>query len=219
VNRARRAILRCSPEATPGSIYNLASLRDRQLDFALVQSDWHRAAFVGGGALASWGPMTDLRSVMALFPEAITVLARPDAGIVTLADLRGKRIDVGHPASGRRATIMRMIDALGFGPADFAAMLELPTGAAIDELCAGRIDATVLIMGHPNATVTRATEDCGAVIVPVRGPQVEAVFGRGRDYVEATIPAAAYPALTADVPSYAVTEIMVTREDIAADLV
>jgi len=147
------------------------------------------------------------------------VLARPDAGIVTLADLRGKRIDVGHPASGRRATIMRMIDALGFGPADFAAMLELPTGAAIDELCAGRIDATVLIMGHPNATVARATEDCGAVIVPVRGPQVEAVFGRGSDYVEATIPAVAYPALTADVPSYAVTAIMVTREDIAADLV
>ena len=73
--------------------------------------------------------MPELRNVMALFPEAITVLARPGAGIATLADLAGKRVDLGHPASGRRATAMRLIDALGLGPTDFAAQLELPTGA------------------------------------------------------------------------------------------
>ena len=51
LNRERRGVLRCSPEATPGSIYNLAALRDRQLDFALVQSDWQRYAYEGSREL------------------------------------------------------------------------------------------------------------------------------------------------------------------------
>jgi TRAP transporter TAXI family solute receptor len=218
-NRARRGEFRCSPEATAGSIYNLAALRDRQLDFALVQSDWHRAAYTGTDALASHGPMPELRSVMALFPEAITVLARPDSGIVSLSDLPGKRIDIGHPASGRRATVMRMIDSLGFVPADFAALFELPAGAAVDELCAGRIDTTVLFVGHPNSTVARATERCGAFLVPVAGPAIDDAFGNSTDYVPGIVPANAYPTLRADVPTFAVTATLVTRDDIPEDIV
>ena len=64
VNRKEVGRLRCSPEATSGSLYNLAALRNGQLDFALVQSDWQRAAYEGTDAFATAGPMTDLRSVM-----------------------------------------------------------------------------------------------------------------------------------------------------------
>jgi len=219
LNRDRRGVLRCSPEATPGSIYNLAALRTHQLDFAMVQSDWQRAAFTGTAALASQGAMPELRSVMSLFPEAITIVTRRDSGITSLSDLRGKRVDIGHPASGRRASVMRLIDSLGLRRADFAAMLELPTGAAIQELCAGRIDATVLIVGHPNETVASAMADCDAILVPVSGPDVDAVFGESGDFVTATIPASSYPQMTGDVPTYAVTATLVTREDMANDIV
>ena len=176
LNRARRGDLRCSPEATPGSLYNLSALRDRQVDFALVQSDWQRSAYEGTDSFAGTEPMTDLRSVMSLYPEAVTLLASAESGIAKLTDVPGKRIDVGHPASGRHATVMRLIGALGLGRADFAALLELQAGGAVDELCAGRIDATVLIVGHPNATVARAIETCGAVLIPFRGPLVELRF-------------------------------------------
>jgi TRAP transporter TAXI family solute receptor len=218
MNRAERGRLRCSPEATAGSRYNLMALHTGQLDFALVQSDWQRAAYEGAGAFAETGPMTDLRSVMALYPEAITVLARRDAGIGRLAELKGKRVDIGQPASGRHATVTRMIEALGAGPADFAALLELPAGAAVSELCAGRIDATILILGHPNPTTARALAECGAVLVPVDGPAIAEALA-GPDYTRTAIPAMTYPDLRGDVPSYAVTATLVTRAGTPADAV
>src|SRR5262249_3333473 len=42
--------VRCSPETTPGSVYNIEALRSGELDFALVQSDLLFAAFNGKGA-------------------------------------------------------------------------------------------------------------------------------------------------------------------------
>jgi TRAP transporter TAXI family solute receptor len=219
VNLAERGRLRCSPEATPGSLYNLAALRDGQIDFALVQSDLHRAAFEGADIFAEPGPMEDLRSIMSLYPEALTVLARADAGVTTIGDIAGKRVDVGPPASGRRATVDRLFRALGLGRADFAAQLELPTGAAIDELCAGRIDVTILIVGHPNTAIGTALADCDARLVPVAGEGVDGALGESGDYVRAVIPRAAYPTLTADVPSFAVTATLVTRAGTEPQLV
>jgi TRAP transporter TAXI family solute receptor len=213
VNRAEVGKLRCSPEATPGSFYNLAALHDRQIDFALVQSDWQSFAYKGTEGFAKSGPMTDLRSVMSLYPEAITVLARGTAGITTFRDLLGKRIDIGHPASGRHATVSRLIGLLGAKPEDFAAVLELPNGAAVDELCAGRIDATILILGHPNSTTAHALKDCGAVLIPIDDPALVEALRQSSDYVPGVVPMSAYPGMTHDIPTFAVTATLVTLAD------
>jgi TRAP transporter TAXI family solute receptor len=77
----------------------------------------------------------------------------------------------------------------------------------------------VLIAGHPNAAVARATERCGAVIVPVAGPTVERAFAGSSDFVRSTIPAGAYPGVAADIPSFAVTATVITRADMDAETV
>lgn len=114
---------------------------------------------------------------------------------------------------------MRLLDALGYERADFEAVLELPTGGAIDDLCAGRIDVTILITGHPSGTVADAIDRCGARIVPVDGPAVAANFAAGSDYVPMRIAARHYAALPADVPTYAVIATAVTRADVDDALV
>ena len=136
-----------------------------------------------------------------------------------MADLPGKRIDIGPPASGRRGTVMRIMETLGVGNRDFAEVLELPTDAAIDELCEGRIDATILVVGHPNAAVARALRQCHAVIVPMKGPQIDAKFGDSTDYAPVVIPRTAYLEMTGDVPTFAVIATVLTRSDIANDVV
>ncbi|MGI9525082.1 MAG: TAXI family TRAP transporter solute-binding subunit [Hyphomicrobiaceae bacterium] len=212
VNRAQRGgRLRCSPDPTAGSVYNLRALREGQLDFALIQSDWQRRAYEGSGYFAAAGPMKDLRSVAGLYPEAITILVRKDAEIVELADLKGKRIDIGHPASGRRATNDRFFQALNLSATDFAMVAELTVGGAIQEICAGRIDATVLVVGHPNATIAKALTRCGATLIPARGPQFDDVVSRDADYSPVSISSTSYPNLDAHVPTFAVIATLVTR--------
>jgi TRAP transporter TAXI family solute receptor len=212
VNRAGGGI-RCSPEPTSGSLYNLAALRDGQIDFALVQSDWHRIAYEGTDVFAKTGPMAEMRSVMSLYPEAVTVLARRGAGIKGPAELLGKRIDIGHPTSGRHATLRRILNSLEVSDSEFALVTQLTDGAAIEELCEGRLDAVLLIVGHPNAAVARALKECDIFIAPFTGSRIDAAFAAGADYVRTAIPRDTYPEIGYSVESYAVTATVVTMAD------
>ena len=83
-----------------GSVGNIAGLRDGTLDLALVQSDTQAEALAGTGAFAAAGPFAELRAVMALYPEPLTIVARADAGIAGVEDLAGKRVALGAGARG-----------------------------------------------------------------------------------------------------------------------
>ena len=143
------------PGADAGLALQSASLRDRQLDFALTQSDWQNARL---------GGHRHLRRARADDRAAQRDVALPGDGHDP--GRRGVRhrsrsttcaasaSTSGRPASGRNATVMRVLADLGPAPTDFAARPELPADATIGELCAGRIDATILIVG-PSRTPAR----------------------------------------------------------------
>lgn len=219
VNRTAGGAVRCSPDPTAGSIYNIDALRNGQIDFALVQSDWQRQAYQGTGRYAERGPMIDMRSVMGLYPEMVTILARQDAGIEQTEDLVGRRIDIGHPASGRYATNLQLLEALDFPTAAFAELAELPVEGAVQELCAGRIDATILIVGHPNGSVARALSNCNVILLPVTGPAIDAYLAASDDYDRGVIRAGTYPGVSADITTFAVTATLVTREGVDPALI
>jgi uncharacterized protein len=211
VNTAARGAMRCSPEATPGSVYNLDGLASGEIDFAIVQSDWLVAARDGTGVFASQGPLPDLRGVIALYDEQITLLVGKDAEVTRPAELAGLRVDLGPPASGRRATSERILAIIEVDPTDFGMLSELPNGGAIDELCAGRLDAVILVTGHPDLSVARAIGECGARVVPFVDGAHAALIAQTGLYVASEIPANTYGAGTTEVPTYAVTATLVTR--------
>ena len=205
--------MRCSPDPTPGSVYNVVALAEGQIDFALVQSDAHHFAVTGTGPFAEAGPNADLRSVLALYPEPLTLVARREAGIGGIPDLAGKRVNLGPRNSGSRATAARLLEALDLPEGDLAEIRTLPTGPAIDQLCAGDLDAVLLVVGHPNATVARALADCAAELVPVAGPAIDAHVAANADYARAAIPRGTYPGQTRPVPTFSVTATLMTRAD------
>jgi TRAP transporter TAXI family solute receptor len=215
LNRAAGGTMRCSPEATPGSGYNLVALKSGEIEFAIVQSDWLSAAQDGTGFFATSGAFADLRGVAELYREAITLVVSRDSGIQRPEGVKGKRIDIGVPTSGRRATIDRILNAMQIPPTGFERVSELPATAAVDELCEGRLDAVALIVGHPDANVARALADCGARIVPFAGTGAgRAVAGLG-SYAPQVIAAGSYPSLAEDVGTFGVTADLVTRADVA----
>jgi hypothetical protein len=218
VNRGERQHgIRCSVEATSGSVYNVRAVEAGELDFAIVQSDVHFDAYRGRG---SWQgrPAGRLRSVLALYPETVTLLARADAGIGALADLRGKRVNIGHTGSGTRSSWDALLATLGWTLDDLGAAAELRAAPSLAALCAEEIDADVLLVGHPSGQVAKAIAECGARLVPVQGAAVDAMLAERPYYSPATIPAAAY-AQPGDVATYAVSATLVTSADVPADVV
>jgi hypothetical protein len=104
----------------------------------------------------------------------------------------------------------RIMESFGLTTDDFAAYAELPAGSAIAEMCSGRIDATVLIIGHPNAGIARALQDCDVVLLPLTGPEIEAFVSGNEDYGRVRIPLPTYPTLSSDIETIAVTATVVT---------
>jgi TRAP transporter TAXI family solute receptor len=210
VNAAERGRLRCSPEATQGSRYNIEGLVSGELDLALAQADLAFTAYHGSGLYAGANPARGLRTVAPLYRETMTVLARPQSGIVTQRDLAGRRVDIGPPASGRNASVRALLTALDTDLDIFAEIFALPGDAAIDALCAGRIDATILVVGHPSALVADAMARCGARPVSMAGPQLSRIVETAPFYAPGAVPAAAYPALDRDVPAVEIAALLMT---------
>src|SRR6516164_3660958 len=151
VNRDLRTHgVRCSPEATPGSVYNLTALQSGELEFAIVQSDVKFAAYHGEDAWTG-NAFSGLRSVFSLHPELVTIIARADAHIGELAELAGRRINVGAQGSGSRTTWDAIEAGLGWSNQQRVRPAELRPDASIAALCNGAIDASMMIIGHPSA--------------------------------------------------------------------
>ena len=212
VNRRHVGAMRCSPESTPGSVYNMTALRLNDVEFAIVQSDTMVAARGGTGGFARMGSFEDLRGVATLYQEAIIVLVHADSGVGDIADLVGRRVDVGPQSSGRRASLERILAGLGLGIFDFAEVSELPASAAVDEFCADRLDAVVLIVGNPDRNVGRALAECGAAILPLGSSPSAGAIGDLGLYERIVLPAGIYPELPVEVATFGVEALLVTRE-------
>jgi hypothetical protein len=216
-NRDQHGI-RCSVESTEGSIFNLNALRDGEIDFGVVQSDWQYHASQGSDRFEG-NAIEDLRSVFALHAEPFTVVARQDSGIETFEDLQGKRVNVGPPGSGARGTMEVLMDAYGWSMDDFSLAAELSPNEQAQALCDNNVDAIVFAVGHPSGTIQEATTACPSVLVDVTGDVVEKLISENPYYAEATIPGGMYQGNPEPTDTFGVRATIVSTADVPGDTV
>ena len=193
VNRHRAETgLRCVIESTDGSIANLQALRNGDEDLAIVQSDWQYYAVKGLGPFKSAGPFEGLRALFAIHGEPLTLMVRKNGGIATLADLRGKRVNIGPKGTGQRVLADLLIRALGWKDADFASLAEIDANLQTTALCDNQIDAFLMPMSHPNGAVEEAAMRCGALLVPLSGPAIDKLMADKPYLARDVIPGGTY---------------------------
>jgi TRAP transporter TAXI family solute receptor len=209
----------CSIDSTDGSIANIEGLRSGDLDMGIVQSDIQFEAYHGSGPFAGEGAFGELRAVLSLHAEPFTVVARDDAGIASFADLKGKRVNVGNPGSGQRATMEALMAAEGWTMADFAATTELPADAQAQPLASGQAQAIVFTVGHPSGAINEATKVAAVHLVPVTGPAVDQLLADRPYYAKAVIPGGLYRGIASDTQTFGVRATLVTTASMPDDAV
>ncbi|MFN4098248.1 MAG: TAXI family TRAP transporter solute-binding subunit, partial [Pararhodobacter sp.] len=220
VNRDRAEHgIRCGVESTGGSVFNVNALRSGELEFGVAQSDIQFHATNGSEMFADTGAFEGLRSVFSLHPEPFTVVARADAGITSFEDLRGKRVNIGNPGSGQRATMDVVLDALGWSVSDFAQASELPPAEQALALCDNNIDAMVYTVGHPSGAIQEATTACDSVLVNVDTDEIRALVEERAYYRMATIPGGMYRGTDSDTTTFGVGATFVTSADVPEEVV
>jgi len=220
VNKNRKEHgIRCAVESTGGSVYNINTIRQGELEFGVAQSDWQYHAFNGTSKFAEQGAFSDLRAVFSVHPEPFTVVARADAGIVNFEDLKGKRVNIGNPGSGQRGTMDVVLDALGWTTGDFALASELKAAEQSQALCDNKIDAMIYTVGHPSGSISEATTSCDSVLVNVTGPAIDKLIADNAFYRTATIPGGMYRGNDADVQTFGVGATFVSSASVADNVV
>ena len=220
VNRGRSEHgIRCGVESTGGSVFNINAIRGGELEFGVAQSDWQYHAYNGTSRFEEQGAFENLRAVFSVHPEPFTVVARADAGITDLADLQGKRVNVGNPGSGQRGTMEVLMEALGWTMDDFSIASELQGAEQSQALCDNNIDAMVYTVGHPSGSIQEATTACDSVLVNVAGAAVDGLVADNPFYRTATIPGGMYRGNDSDTMTFGVGATIVTSADVPDDVV
>jgi hypothetical protein len=221
VNKDRKEHgIRCSVESTGGSVYNVNTIRQGELDMGVVQSDVQYKALKGEGEeFQDQGPFEDLRAVFSVHAEPFTVVARADSGIETFDDLKGKRVNVGNPGSGQRSTMEVLMNAKGWTMDDFALASELKSAEQSQALCDNKIDAMVFTVGHPSGSIQEATTTCDTKLIPVTGPEVDRLVEDNPYYAKAVIPGGMYAGSDEDVETFGVKATFVSAADVPDDVV
>ncbi|TIL72634.1 MAG: TAXI family TRAP transporter solute-binding subunit [Mesorhizobium sp.] len=202
--------IRCSVESTGGSAFNVNTIKEGELDFGMAQSDVQYNAYKGLESFKDGGPHTDLRAVFSIHPEPFTVLAHPNAGVTKFEDFKGKRFNVGNPGSGTRASMERLLGAMGWTLADFSLASELKADEHGPALCDGKIDGFFYGVGHPSANIQDPTTTCAAKLVPLTGEVVDKLVAENPYYAKAVIPGGLYANNPNDTETFGVLATLVT---------
>ena len=207
--------IRCSVESTGGSVYNINTVRSGELEFGVAQSDWQYHAYNGTSKFKSAGPFKNLRAVFSVHPEPFTLIVRENSGIKKFEDIKGKKINIGNPGSGQRATMEVVMDAYGIKKSDLALATELKGSEMSQALCDGKIDAMIYTIGHPAAAITEAANNCNAKLVSVVGKPVNGLVSKNSYYRVANIPGGLYKGNPDQTTTFGVGATLISSSDVS----
>ncbi|MGB5749590.1 MAG: TAXI family TRAP transporter solute-binding subunit [Desulfobacterales bacterium] len=215
--------IRATVESTRGSVYNLNALMAGYLEFGLAQSDIQYQAVMGLSEWAKKGPQRELRAVFSIHHESVCLVAAVDAGIYTIADLKGKRVNLGNPGSGQYQNSIDALQAAGLNPKNDIYAEKVKAFEAPVLLQDKRIDAFFCTVGHPSETLQNATSGERKVrFIPITGPGVDQLIADKNYYTKTTVPVAQfYPSTdySGDVKTFGVIATLCTSSRVPGNVV
>jgi TRAP transporter TAXI family solute receptor len=174
-----------------GSVANINAIQGGSLESGFSQSDVAYWAYTGTGLYDGKGKVEDLRLLATLYPETIHLVAREDADIKSVADLRGKRVSMDEPGSGTLVDAQIVLAAYGLTEDDVEAEYLKP-GPAGDRLRDGALDAYFFVGGYPAGAISELATSSGISLVPIAGPEVEKLLADYQFFAKDMVPEGTY---------------------------
>jgi TRAP transporter TAXI family solute receptor len=209
--------VKASVQATKASAENLNLLQSGRGEVAFTLGDALSDAWKGNADAGFPKKLDKLRGIAGLYPNFIHLVARGDAGIQKLADLKGKRVSVGAPKSGTELNSRAILKAAGMTYADLGQVQYLPYAESVELIKNRQLDATLLSSGKGVAAIRDAAATSNVVILPIPANIVAKVGDPA--YQPCTIPANTYTGQSEPVETACVGNFLVTREGLSPDLV
>lgn len=209
--------MNASAQSTGASVTNTRLIYNQEVELAILQNDIASYAVNGQNQFAD-NQVNNMTGIAALYPEVIQIVVRSDAGIESIADLKGKSVAVGAPGSGAEANASQILEFFGLTYDDIEEDY-LSFGEAASRLKDRQIDAAFLTAGIPTAAVmdVAATQDIS--LINFSDEDIEALNGEYPYLTGVTVPAGSYNGLENDIQTVALKAILVADSDLSEDVV
>ena len=206
---------RTQVQSTKASVENLNLLQQGRGELGFALGDSVKDAYEGNADVGFTKPLDKLRAIAAIYPNYIQIAASADSGVSTVTELAGKSVSVGAAKSGTEVNARKILDALGMTYDDLGKVEYLPFAESVELMKNRQLDATLQSSGLGSAALKdlSSTQDVTYVSIPA-----EVADTLGAPYAAGVIPAGTYPGQDADIPTLAITKILVTSSDVSDEL-
>jgi TRAP transporter TAXI family solute receptor len=202
-------------QATKASVENLVLLQQGRGELAFTLGDSLKAAWDGDEEAGFKTKLDKLRTIGAIYPNYIQIVATSESGIKTLADLKGKSLSVGAPKSGTELNSRAILGAAGMTYKDMGKIEYLPFAESVDLMKNRQLNATLQSAGLGVASLKDLSTSTEINVVAVPKAVVDKI---GPPFVAVMIPANTYNGQDKDVPTAAVINYLVTSSAVSDDL-
>jgi TRAP transporter TAXI family solute receptor len=202
-------------QATKASVENLILLQQGRGEIAFTLGDSLKAAWDGDAEAGFKSKLDRLRTIGAIYPNYIQIVATAESGIKTLADLKGKSLSVGAPKSGTELNSRAILAAAGLSYKDLGKVEYLPFAESVDLMKNRQLAATLQSAGLGVASLKDLSTSTEITVVSVPKEVVDKI---GPPFVSVMIPANTYAGQDKDVPTAAVINYLVTSSAVSDDL-
>lgn len=207
---------RTQVQSTKASVENLNLIQQGKGEIGFALGDSVKYAWEGNADAGFKAPLSKLRAVAAIYPNYVQIAALAEAGVSTVADLKGKTLSVGAAKSGTELNARAILEATGLSYEDLGKVEYLPFAESVELMKNRQLEATLQSSGLGNAAIKDLASSQEITIVSVPADVVEKI---GAPYIAGVIPAGTYQGQAEDVPTAAVVNFLVTSEDLSEEVV
>ncbi len=200
---------------TGASVQNIEQLVAGQYDVAFSLFDTAVNAVQGKGSFTSPQPVEALARI---YDNYTQVVVRADAGINSVADMKGKKISTGSPKSGTEVIAQRLLTAAGLDPEKDVQAQRLDLAKTVEGIKDGSVDGFFWSGGVPTGGVTDLFTTSGDKVKFIDiTPLLPRMVELNPAYQAGTIKADVYRTAT-DTPTIVVPNVLLVRKDLDANV-
>ncbi len=219
--KLRETGIRVSAADSEGSRENIEAIRIADADMILVEEFFCSMAFHGTG-IYKGRSVPELRSITALWPEAVHFLARADkVESGTIQDLQGLTLATGLPDSGNRFLTMMMLNSLKTAKRG-AKLRSMSNLAAAEAIRKGTVEAMDANGGVPVPLLTSLLGEGRPSLrfLDITDQQLEALRAAGWDHAfRYVIPPGSYPGQDTQVNTAGHTSMLAVTSTLNSEVV
>lgn len=201
--------------STDGSKANILGIDLGTYQLGTVQSDVMAYAVAGSRTFEAEGAIDTFRVIGGLYAEAVQLITM-DSEIKSVADLKGRTVSIGAPASGVYFNAIDVLAAAGLTEKDIKAQYQ-SFGDSADALKDGKIDAAFIVAGAPTPAIQELCTSADAYLVPIDGEVADKLMAESPYYTVYEVPAETYKGQTEAVKTVTVKATLIVSASASED--